>query len=86
VPVPGGIGGVEGGMVGVFVACGVPLSLAVVATIAYQVISTWLPVAPGLAAYWSLRRRIARWRAEDGVVDDEARSVRGARVEPALDR
>jgi len=86
VPVPGGIGGVEGGMVGVFVACGMPLSLAVVGTIAYQAISTWLPVAPGLAAYWSLRRRIARWREEDGVVAEDAPSLRGARVEPALDR
>ena len=56
-PMPGGVGGVEGGMVGVFVACGMPLDVAVVGTIAYQVISTWLPVAPGLAAYWSLRRR-----------------------------
>jgi uncharacterized membrane protein YbhN (UPF0104 family) len=77
VPVPGGIGGVEGGMVGVFVACGMPLSLAIVGTIAYQLISTWLPVAPGLAAYWSLRRRIARWRAEDGVAD-EPTLARGA--------
>jgi uncharacterized membrane protein YbhN (UPF0104 family) len=86
VPVPGGIGGVEGGMVGVFVACGMPLSLAVVGTIAYQVISTWLPVAPGLAAYWSLRRRIAGWRAEDGLSADGTPQVRGTRVEPALDR
>jgi uncharacterized membrane protein YbhN (UPF0104 family) len=85
VPVPGGIGGVEGGMVGVFVACGVPLSLAVVATIAYQAISTWLPVAPGLAAYWSLRRRIARWREEDGLEAEDAPSLSGRRAEPALD-
>ena len=84
-PVPGGIGGVEGGMVGVFVACGMPLSLAVVGTIAYQVISTWLPVAPGLAAYWSLRRRIARWREEDGLAPRTAPSLHPAR-EPALDR
>jgi uncharacterized protein (TIRG00374 family) len=63
-PMPGGIGGVEGGMVGVFVACGMPLDVAVVGTIAYQVISTWLPVAPGLAAYWSLRRRVAGWRSD----------------------
>jgi len=66
VPLPGGIGGVETGMVGVFVACGMSLSLAVVGTIAYQLISTWLPVFPGLGAYWSLRRRIARWREEPG--------------------
>jgi uncharacterized membrane protein YbhN (UPF0104 family) len=63
-PMPGGVGGVEGGMVGVFAACGMPLDVAVVGTIAYQVISTWLPVAPGLAAYWSLRRRVARWRSD----------------------
>ena len=69
-PMPGGVGGVEGGMVGVFVACGMPLYVAVVGTIAYQVISTWLPVAPGLAAYWSLRRRVARWRS-DALDDDE---------------
>jgi hypothetical protein len=41
-----------------------PLDVAVVGTIAYQVISTWLPVAPGLGAYWSLRRRVARWRSD----------------------
>jgi uncharacterized protein (TIRG00374 family) len=64
-PLPGGVGGVEGGMIGVFAACGVPLSLAVVATLAYQAISTWLPVLPGLGAYFSLRRRIARWRAQE---------------------
>ena len=63
-PVPGGVGGVEGGMIGVFVACGVPLSLAVLGTLAYQAISTWLPVLPGLAAYFGLRRRVARWRAD----------------------
>jgi uncharacterized membrane protein YbhN (UPF0104 family) len=86
VPLPGGIGGVETGMVGVFVACGMSLSEAIVGTIAYQLISTWLPVFPGLGAYWSLRRRIARWREEDGVGEDGgAPSFRGA-PQPALDR
>jgi uncharacterized membrane protein YbhN (UPF0104 family) len=88
-PVPGGIGGVEGGMVGVFVACGVPISLAIIGTIAYQVISTWLPVIPGLAAYWSLRRRIAGWREQNGLEGGEPGPVVGHRRpsgEPALDR
>jgi uncharacterized membrane protein YbhN (UPF0104 family) len=80
-PMPGGIGGVEGGMVGVFVACGVPLSAAIVGTIAYQVISTWLPVVPGLGAYWSLRRRVGRWRAADGEGGGDGReAVPGGRV------
>jgi uncharacterized protein (TIRG00374 family) len=69
-PLPGGIGGVEGGMIGVFAACGVPLAYAVVATLAYQAISTWLPVLPGLVAAASLRRRVARWRLQSGEQDD----------------
>src|SRR3954471_10100696 len=81
-PMPGGVGGVEGGMVGIFVACDVPLSLAVVGTIAYQVISTWLPVAPGLAAYWSLRRRVAGWRAEAGA-EPETEPLPGRRLSAA---
>jgi uncharacterized membrane protein YbhN (UPF0104 family) len=72
-PMPGGVGGVEGGMVGVFAACGMPLSLAVVGTIAYQVISTWLPVIPGLGAYVSLRRRVQRWREDSS--DEEMRDL-----------
>jgi putative heme transporter len=84
-PMPGGIGGVEGGMVGVFVACGMPLSLAIVGTIAYQVISTWLPVVPGLGAYFSLRRRVARWREEAGLPPEEreATAVPGGRLRAA---
>jgi uncharacterized membrane protein YbhN (UPF0104 family) len=62
-PMPGGVGGVEGGMIACFVACGVPLSLAVVATVAYQLVSTWLPALAGLAFYADLRRTVARWKA-----------------------
>ncbi|MBJ7519063.1 MAG: flippase-like domain-containing protein [Solirubrobacteraceae bacterium] len=67
-PIPGGVGGTEGGMIGVFVACGVDLSLAVVATLTYQVISVWLPVLPGVAGFASLRRRVRGWKAEDAAV------------------
>jgi putative heme transporter len=63
VPVPGGVGPVEGGMVAAFAACGIPVSLAVLAVLAYQAISTWLPAAPGLWGYLRLRRNVAAWRA-----------------------
>jgi uncharacterized membrane protein YbhN (UPF0104 family) len=87
-PMPGGIGGVEGGMVGVFVACGMPLSEAIVGTIAYQVISTWLPVVPGLAAYFSLRRRVNRWREEEGLPPEQRgkKAVPGGRMPAAAER
>jgi uncharacterized protein (TIRG00374 family) len=60
-PLPGGIGGVEGGMIGSFLAFGVNGSLAVLAVLAYRTISYWLPTVPGAIAYIRLRRRAATW-------------------------
>jgi uncharacterized protein (TIRG00374 family) len=56
-PLPGGVGGVEGGMIGAFIAFGVPGHLAVLAVLAYRTISYWLPTVPGAIAYWQLRRQ-----------------------------
>lgn len=63
-PVPGGVGGSEGGMVGALVASGTGAELALVAVVSYQVISTYLPALPGLGAYLGLRRRMKGWDAE----------------------
>jgi uncharacterized protein (TIRG00374 family) len=63
-PLPGGLGGVEGGMIGAFAAFGVNLDLAVLAVLSYRAISFWLPTLPGAVAYFQLRRTVARWRAE----------------------
>jgi putative heme transporter len=61
-PLPGGLGGVEGGMIGAFAAFGVNLELAVLAVLSYRAISFWLPTLPGAIAYFQLRRTVARWR------------------------
>ncbi len=63
-PLPGGLGGVEGGMIGAFAAFGVNLDQAVLAVLAYRAISFWLPTVPGAIAYFQLRRTVARWRSE----------------------
>jgi uncharacterized protein (TIRG00374 family) len=63
-PLPGGIGGVDGGMIGAFAAFGVPLSLVVPAVLAYRVFTFWLPTIPGAIAYFQLRRTVSRWRDE----------------------
>jgi uncharacterized protein (TIRG00374 family) len=67
-PLPGGLGGVEGGMIGAFVAFGVDFNLAVLAVLAYRAISFWLPTIPGAIAYFQLRRTVARWRDEQGTL------------------
>jgi uncharacterized protein (TIRG00374 family) len=63
-PLPGGIGGVDGGMIGAFAAFGVPFSLIVPAVLAYRIFTFWLPTIPGAIAYFQLRRTVARWREE----------------------
>jgi uncharacterized protein (TIRG00374 family) len=57
-PLPGGIGGVEGGMIGSFLAFGVNGGLAVLAVLGYRTISYWLPTVPGAVAYVRVRRRV----------------------------
>ena len=61
-PLPGGLGGVEGGMIGAFAAFGVDFDLALLAVLSYRAISFWLPTIPGAIAYFQLRRTVARWR------------------------
>jgi uncharacterized membrane protein YbhN (UPF0104 family) len=63
-PLPGGVGGVEGGTIGAFLAFGAPASLAILAVLAYRLISFWLPTLPGAAAYLQLRRTVGHWRDE----------------------
>jgi uncharacterized protein (TIRG00374 family) len=64
-PLPAGIGGVEGGMIGAFVAFGVPTSGAVIGVLAYRAISFWLPTLPGIVGYLALRSTVRRWQAAD---------------------
>ena len=57
-PLPGGIGGVEGGMVGALVAFGEPAGLALAAVLTYRAFAFWLPTLPGAVAYVQLTRAL----------------------------
>jgi len=63
-PLPGGIGGVDGGMIGALIAFDVDPGVAVVAVLVYRGFAFWLPTLPGAIAYLQLRRTVARWRQE----------------------
>jgi uncharacterized membrane protein YbhN (UPF0104 family) len=80
-PLPGGLGGVEGGMIGAFAAFGVDFNLAVLAVLSYRGISFWLPTIPGAVAYIQLRRTVARWREEQNA--HPALAARAGGVEAA---
>jgi hypothetical protein len=54
---PGGLGFVEAGLTAMLTLAGVSGGNAVLATLAYRLVSYWLPLPVGLAAYgWHMRR------------------------------
>ena len=63
-PLPGGVGGVDGGMIGALVALDVSFGLATVAVLTYRGFAFWLPTIPGAIAYLQLRRTVHRWRED----------------------
>ncbi len=67
IPVPGGIGGVDAGLVGTFVLYNVPITAAASAVLAYRAIALWVPAILGSAAFVSLRRTLRRESAEIAV-------------------
>jgi uncharacterized protein (TIRG00374 family) len=71
-PLPGGIGGVDGGMIGAFTAFGVNVQLSIVAVLAYRAFAFWIPTIPGALAYFQLRRTIGRWRRAEASRPAEA--------------
>ncbi len=71
-PLPGGVGGVDGGMIGALAALGHGGGVAVAAVLTYRVFAFWLPTLPGFVAYLQLRRTVAHWK-------EERRAARAAR-------
>ena len=58
IPIPGGIGGVDGGLIGTLVLYGVDATDAAVAVIAYRGLLLSIPALLGLPALAVLRRRL----------------------------
>jgi len=57
-PLPGGIGGIDLGLIGTLIVYGAPASATVAAVLAYRLILFWLPLVGGAIAFVSLRRAL----------------------------
>lgn len=57
-PLPGGVGGIDGGLIGTLVVFGAPAAPTAAAVLAYRLILFWLPLLVGGAAFVSLRRAL----------------------------
>ena len=55
-PIPGGIGGIDGGLIGTMIVYGLPAAATAAAVLAYRVILFWLPLILGGIAFTQLRR------------------------------
>lgn len=55
-PIPGGIGAVDGGMIAALIGFGVSGGLAIVGVLSYRAFAFWLPIVPGTIAYLQLLR------------------------------
>jgi uncharacterized protein (TIRG00374 family) len=61
---PGGVGAVDAGMIGAFVLFGLPSAEVFAAVLTYRVIAFWLPIPPGVVAFFQLRKTVNRWERE----------------------
>jgi uncharacterized membrane protein YbhN (UPF0104 family) len=63
IPLPGGIGGIDGGLIGALTLYGSPLSQATAAVLAYRVVQLGVPAILGAVAFVQLRHTLAREKA-----------------------
>jgi uncharacterized protein (TIRG00374 family) len=59
-PLPGGVGGIDGGLIGTLIVYGAPAAATTAAVLAYRVILFWLPLLGGALAFALLRRALNR--------------------------
>lgn len=59
-PLPGGLGGIDGGLIGALIVYGTPAAVTAAAVLLYRVILFWLPLLAGSVAFVSLRRGLNR--------------------------
>ena len=65
IPLPGGIGGVQGLAIGVLVAGGMEVHSATAGVLVWTGVALGTQIVWGLWQYWFLRKSIKRWQAQD---------------------
>jgi putative heme transporter len=81
-PLPGGVGGVEGGMIAALIGFDVASGLAVVAVLSYRAFAFWLPTLPGAIAYLQLRHTVEEWKGAPRLSKLHGRDRGAARPQP----
>lgn len=61
---PAGVGAVDAGMIGAFVLFGIPEETVFPAILVFRLVSFWMPIPPGIFAFFQLRHTVHRWEQE----------------------
>ncbi len=66
---PAGVGAVDAGMIGAFVLFGIPEETVFPAILVFRLVSFWLPIPPGVLAFFGLRKTVHRWEEGERPID-----------------
>jgi len=66
---PAGVGAVDAGMIGAFVLFGIPEETVFPAVLIFRLVAFWMPIPPGIFAFFQLRNTVHRWEEEGLPVD-----------------
>jgi uncharacterized protein (TIRG00374 family) len=61
---PAGVGAVDAGMIGAFVLFGLPEETVFPAILIFRLVAFWMPIPPGIIAFFQLRKTVQRWDTE----------------------
>jgi uncharacterized protein (TIRG00374 family) len=73
---PAGVGAVDAGMIGAFVLFGLPEETVFPAILIFRLISFWMPIPPGVVAFFQLRNTVHRWEQEGLPIDRSGGTIK----------
>jgi uncharacterized protein (TIRG00374 family) len=72
---PAGVGAVDAGMIGAFVLFGIPEETVFPAVLIFRLVSFWMPIPPGIFAFFQLRHTVHRWEEEGLPIDRSGKAM-----------
>ncbi len=81
---PAGVGAVDAGMIGAFVLFGLDEETVFPAILIFRLVSFWMPIPPGIFAFFQLRHTVHQWEEEGLPVDRDGGPLTPVEVEAAI--
>jgi uncharacterized protein (TIRG00374 family) len=81
---PAGVGAVDAGMIGAFVLFGIPEETVFPAVLIFRLVAFWMPIPPGIFAFFQLRHTVHRWEEEGLPIERGAYAGSPSEPPPAI--